>query len=44
MSFSTTDYRVTLSGKPILKGLNVHVAAGHTLALLGANGAGSRPS
>ncbi|MFA1013396.1 MULTISPECIES: ABC transporter ATP-binding protein [Pseudomonas syringae group] len=40
MSFSTTDYRVTLRGKPILKGLNVHVAAGHTLALLGANGAG----
>ena len=40
MSFSTTDYRVTLSGKPILKGLNVHVAAGLTLALLGANGAG----
>jgi iron complex transport system ATP-binding protein len=40
MSFSTTDYGVTLRGKPILKGLNVHVAAGHTLALLGANGAG----
>ena len=40
MSFSTTNYRVTLRGKPILKGLNVHVSAGHTMALLGANGAG----
>ncbi|WP_448090691.1 ABC transporter ATP-binding protein [Pseudomonas azerbaijanoccidentalis] len=40
MSFSITDYRVTLRGKPILKGLDVHVSSGRTLALLGANGAG----
>jgi len=40
MSFATCDYRVTLRGKPILKGLAVHAQPGRTLALLGANGAG----
>jgi iron complex transport system ATP-binding protein len=40
MSFCTSNYRVTLRGKPILKGIDVKVSAGRTLALLGANGAG----
>ncbi|WP_407313926.1 ABC transporter ATP-binding protein [Pseudomonas sp. nanlin1] len=40
MSFATADYRVTLGGKPILKGLAVEATQGRTLALLGANGAG----
>ncbi|WP_268800425.1 ABC transporter ATP-binding protein [Pseudomonas huanghezhanensis] len=40
MSFSTANYRVTLGGKQILKGLDITASAGRTLALLGANGAG----
>ena len=40
MSFCTSNYRVTLRGRPILKGLDMEVSGGRTLALLGANGAG----
>lgn len=40
MSFSTTDYQVTLRGRTILDNLAVNAAPGRTLAILGANGAG----